>query len=616
MTDGSDTCPDACIEAPAAAPRIDSPHAVGDQLVVALKVGAAVISFLLIGSTLWWQAQHPLAISVYDDVFDRVRLYRSLGSFSQILQYLTALHNEHRILTTRLLTLLDEFVFYGREHTQVTVCNTLQLVSGIFAYRIAFKPAANDSPNVAQIGLGVSTILLLFINPNFIYTLFVPFQVQHAIMTFLCLVAAWLVSRFSLSSQSSDEKRRLLLWLVILAVVASFTLGNAPVILIAAAAIAIVSRWRIRMIIILTLLAIAHTAITLATSPGIGASAFNPIGLLKFALLYLGAPFMRFAPWPAAHPTWWSSAYLAAALGAVVLGTAIGFAVWRFANPRVGGRIATFGLALLLAVVVTGLAAAHSRLQFGVLEGTNKKYASFAGLGWLGVLAVAIGLARDRFTRFRWAETAVYGAMLAVLLPLTVMGYFRETAIWERMADANWENALAAFMQVNDRDRLHGINNDDVEFAQYLTAISSRNSGIFSYFSFRWGDKAGGVLGSLRETECRGSIESLDSIPEAYRANLFQVPGTPATMSGWAWIDKDHAPALTVIAVASDDRIVGAARSTRRSTTAEQMTGRMFRQNVGWFGLARLVEPPPVRFFALSRDNRHYCALGAAGFSH
>jgi hypothetical protein len=36
-------------------------------------------------------------------------------------------------------------------------------------------------------------------------------------------------------------------------------------------------------------------------------------------------------------------------------------------------------------------------------------------------------------------------------------------------------------------------------------------------------------------------------------------------------------------------------------------------KNVGWFGFARVTEPPPVNFFALSRDGKTCCALGGIG---
>jgi hypothetical protein len=252
-------------------------------------------------------------------------------------------------------------------------------------------------------------------------------------------------------------------------------------------------------------------------------------------------------------------------------------------------------------------------MQFGIFEGANKKYASFAALGWLGVLVVAAGMARQRLARWRWAESAVFAAMLALVLPLSIVGYYRETAIWQKMADTNWENAMAAFLHVNDGDRLHGIDGNEDELAEYLGEVERRGRGIFSYFTFRWGDDAGSVLARMRETPCQGSAQSLDQIPEANRTELFPDPGTPEVMFGWGWVNRDRAPPLTIIAVDSHNRIVGVARTTRTSALAEEVTGRKFYQDVGWFGLARLTEPPPLKIFGLSRDGRYYCSLGSLG---
>jgi hypothetical protein len=78
-------------------------------------------------------------------------------------------------------------------------------------------------------------------------------------------------------------------------------------------------------------------------------------------------------------------------------------------------------------------------------------------------------------------------------------------------------------------------------------------------------------------------------------------------------MDEDRQPPGTIIAVDSRERIVGVARITRTSSRAEEWLGQKLDQNAGWFGFARLTEPPPVMFFALSRDGKRVCALGGVG---
>ena len=169
------------------------------------------------------------------------------------------------------------------------------------------------------------------------------------------------------------------------------------------------------------------------------------------------------------------------------------------------------------------------------------------------------------------------------------------------------------FLHFYDHIYLHDIYTDESELKQYIGYAEPRNRGIFSYFPFRWGDEAKIVLATRRPMDCRGVVERVDPIPAQDLTHLFQSPGTPEVISGWAWMDKNHEPPETIIAVDARDRIVGLARMTRASASAEEWLGQKFNQNVGWFGFARLIEPSALSFFALSADGKGYCALGHLG---
>lgn len=67
-----------------------------------------------------------------------------------------------------------------------------------------------------------------------------------------------------------------------------------------------------------------------------------------------------------------------------------------------------------------------------------------------------------------------------------------------------------------------------------------------------------------------------------------------------------------MIAVDPKNRIVGLARTTRPGEIAEEWLSQKLGRDVGWFGFAR-VEETPLRFYAISRNGRHYCALGGIG---
>lgn len=508
-----------------------------------LKVVGATIATTVVALTLLWQLNHHFATPIYDDIFDRLRMYRALHHATLLLRYFASLHNEHRILTTRLFAFVDEFAFSGREYTQVFTTNVLQIVSAVVIYRFIFLPEMGKAWGPADRFFALATLLLLFINPNLLYTLVVPFQLQHAIMAFLSIIGAWVVSQGPWPpGRKEPDLRYLIPRLLGLAVIATFTLGNAPAILIGAAVTAFVLRWSLRTNLLLGGLAAAHTIIVLATTPATGTPSYEPIKILKFTLIYLGSPFLRIDPWPSGYVTWGTSIPLAGIVGSMVAGTALLFSVLLYFREGFGGRTAVFGFMLLVIVIVTGVAAGHSRVQFGIMEAANKKYASFAALGWVGMGAAFAGAARGRLTFVRRPEVGVLALLLVLLLPLSVLGYQREPRVWQKEIDRISEAGLALVLQINDRPKLHDLYTDEAGLAQYRQYVAGKRRGIFAHFRFQWGDDAKQFLSKSRNANCQAEVETMTPIPTADLTTLFDVPGTPVSVSGWAWMSKDHAP--------------------------------------------------------------------------
>jgi hypothetical protein len=584
----------------------------GRTLFVLVLAFLSVTAFDQIIGTLIWEFRNLFAMPAYDDMFDHARMYRAMTGAKEFLLYLISAHNEHRIFTTRILAYLDDKLFGGREYTQVVATNILQICSAWISWRIFTRNDLDSSP-LYKAALFVA-ILLLFVNPNLLYTLIYPFQVQHAIMAVLCVASASLVAKTSgLAEISTSDYRRLIALLLVLALIATLTLGNAPVIFIAAAAMAVVLRWRSWVIAALSLLAVGHTVFILSTTVSTGVQSYNLLKIFKFALIYLGGPFIRLEAWPAGYVTWPGSAYLAALCGAVVLVVGLGFALARLFKPNLGGPTAAFGSMLLAIVIVTALAAGHARAQFGLLEGASKKYSSFSALGWLGVLAVAAGLLREHVKTRRWLMESMLLVTLLVLVPFSISGSNHEFRIWQKWREQNWEAALAVFLQINDGDQLHALDENPNEIREYLSVAQAHNTGIFSRFQFRWGDNAATVLASRKETSCRGEVESATPISPPQLVDVFSAKGTPLTITGWTWMDDDHAPAATIIAIDSAQRIVGAALTTRNSARAETWLGQKFDQDLGWYGFARVTDSAPLKFYALSGTRRTYCPLGTVG---
>jgi len=573
------------------------------------QIALAAAALGLVGATLLWQVFHHFLSPIHDDIFDRLRYYRAVqDGFSQVLSYLVTGHNEHRIFTTRLVEILDEYIFSGREYLQVILSNLIQLGCAVLCFSRMRK---NDDGVIGALFL-FSVLALCFINPNFFYTLVVPFQIQHAIMTLLVIGAALLCSAPASDSPPPGIETRFILMLLLLALVATFTLANAPVILISAASASLVARRPKSTTLILMTAAALHTLVMLVTTAKV-ATTTNDIGLLfKFGFLYWGSPFLRFEPWPAPFATWATSYELATALGAIVFATAVIFGLLRLLKPGLGGTVALFGFAILVAVIVTGFAAGHSRATTGLLEAANKKYASFAALGWVGVLAILVGICRQT-SKTSLSTNLVLAGFAALVLPLSLSAYPRETRVWQKMIDRNWEAVSAAAMGVNAKIWLPELYTDGQNLKAYLDFVEPKRRGLYSFFPFRWGDDVKTVLASRFEVRCRSQVGTLDLINPVDLADVFQGPGKAAKVSGWTWMTDEHAVPQMIVAADAQNHIVGAALVTRRGEKADEWLGQRFSENLEWWGFARLTEAAPYSFYALSADNRKFCSLGHVG---
>ena len=391
------------------------------DLVLAVKVSSGVIAAWLITQLMNFQFHHFYPVPFLDGLLDLLRFYVASGTFSKFLKYLITPHNEHVIATTRLIALADKLAWHGRGHLQVLCSYTFQIGGAIIAYRV-FRPASIRHYPIDRLWT-LSCLLLFFLNANFLFNFAIGFQVQHFIMAFLVILTASHISNVPLKPDLS-KMQSFVIAQIGLAVVATFTLGNAPVLLIAATAMAIILRWNPRWIVILAVLAVAHIVLTLAiivyggeadASEIVGSHTILP--MIAYVLLYLGSfsPFTRLVAWPSTYITWWGSPYLGALLGMTLMAIAIAFTVIRLYRPNWGGRVGTFGLVLMIVVVITAAAAAYTRTNTeGILDGTNSKYASWSALGWLGAFMIVAGAMREQYGDLRRVNTTAVAATMLI----------------------------------------------------------------------------------------------------------------------------------------------------------------------------------------------------------
>lgn len=572
---------------------------------------AVSLSVATIGFVIWNHMGMPL----YDDVYDQGAFHVALAEgWKSLLRYLVSQHNEHRVFTTRLLMIADTWLFQGKEYIQIAVSMALHCLIAVLIFRFMFL---RKRPSISIVDglLFFATLLLLSLNPNYVYTFLVPFQVQHTISAILCVLAAILVGT------ASEEQNgpvltdvRFFVPLVLLAGIATLTLGNSPAIFLGAACCSIVFRWRLPTTALLMFLGIVHVTLVLATTKSVGTTTSNLAEIVQFLVFYLGSPLFRFTLWPGTVESFWTSPVLANVTGSAVLFIAVCYSVARFLKPQLGGRDGAAGLALMSFVVATGMAAAYSRAQFGILEAGNKKYSSFACLGLIAALMIVTSILKDRETHRSWiALRRLYVFVLLFLIPMSYVGYLRETEIWQKASERSWEAAIGVVMKINSRPIKESIASPLDEFERYVNQVEPSGLGPFSSIEYHWGQNLSPVLASMSQTECRGSFEMITAIPESEKQQYFEVTGYPATIGGWSWIPATRSPATTVVAIDSDNKVVGVAKTTRTSQAAEEWLGQKFHTRMGWHGFARAKNLTAIKLIALDDTKRLYCELDPLG---
>ena len=568
------------------------------------------VGLSIVGYTIFWVAAHHYMMPVNDDIYDRLRLIRSGPTWSEFFKYLIAPHNEHRIATTRIIALADDAFFRGKENLQIYLCIILQLIIALIA-AVNLARDIDGRSLCANYIFPFSIFAVLSVNPMFLYTFAIQFQIQHTLMaTMIVGLSAWASGLF-IARPSIGRFSVIVGVLFGLALLATFTLGNAPVLLMAFAFMAALARWPIKYIAVLSVLAFGHAGLILLTKSAAGpGSSFDLINIAKFVMIYLGSPFLRFGAWPATFVTWGTYEGLAYILGGVIFSVFSAAVLVRLFKPGFGGKALSFGLFILTCIFITALAGAYTRVGFGILEGANKKYASFAALGWLGAIAISVGVVQEMSrTRVNTALTIFYIFLAAVLFPMTIYSGQSEMRIWQKASDRSAESSIAVLLKINSAAHLHDLFPDPPAAADYFRDIEQRNLSVFSRYPVRWGADATKFLARYKQSSCKGEVERFDPIAPTDLSQVFDVPGTPFTMRGWAWMTDSRSPASFVIAVDASDRIVGFALSTRVSERAEEWLSQKFTSNAGWFGFARTTDSPVSRFYAIEKGKREYCLI-------
>ncbi len=289
---------------------------------------------------------------------------------------LFALHNEHRILTTRLVLFADAILFRMSGVMPILfIYATLALTAAGVAALCADTARRAGIVFLAALGLAWSTCQW----PN----LASAFQVQMSLVHLFALVA---LAALSVGSTAA------LLVAAAADFLAVFSLGSGVFLIFPLGLVAALTR-RYRAFVPLAVFHLALTVVYLnATSSADAIYGFAPLRSFSLMLEFVGLPF--------------AGAASAGAAGLLVFASLLALAIRRSAAGAGDGRTAAL-LGLAAFALIEGAVVAYTRFAYGV----GPRYGTAAVVFWLATLAAAWRMAGHRFA----------AAMAAVACGLTLV---------------------------------------------------------------------------------------------------------------------------------------------------------------------------------------------------
>jgi uncharacterized membrane protein YjjB (DUF3815 family) len=440
---------------------------------------------------------------------------------------------------------------------------------------------------------------------------------------FLSCMTMFIALRCVASLKDSIEERRrgrpsvLLAATIAVSIITNFSFGSGLFIWVAVFTVAILHRLPLRYILALISASIAATGLyfsDLATGrPGLFSRLLNePTGVLKFFLMYLGAPASSMV-----RRYGISGAEVAPVAASMVLG-AIGLLIsiillvlelrtsWR---GKKASRLRVVMLGVVVFVLTTGFATAMVRKELHALA---PRFGAFKSMFWAAIL---VALATHIWSAPRRRKPAIAGLTAILLLApplLTIqqVAYFKP---WKHLELRNSASALAYVVDVRDEtsdSTLHP--NHPRLVAPTMKYLKERGLNLFA-------EKPGAPLGhALHEllskaasNTCLGKVTSVIPLSD---------PDLGAVkMIGWAWNERTSSPVERLLILDDETRVIGLARWSGKPPHREaaRLTGEADAAWSTWQGYAKGVSSGlQLKVVGILPDQETFCELWSKPSEH
>ena len=442
------------------------------------------------------------------------------------LPWLWAQHNEHRILTTKLLFLLDVEFFHGKQIFLLTCIFLLQLLQVAL---LSWSLRTLGGWRGPQWRLGTGLIAYCILCPTQYENLVWGFQVQFIMTACMATLAI-----LSLLLYRRNERTSLLVVSIVAATLATWSLANGMLLwplLIAAALWMRMQRhaWRA-----LTIAAVFNLALYFYGYHRTAAGSALPTlsRSVRYIVVYFGSTFVR-------H----SDGAVAMIAGIVGIVAAAFFIASSFRHRDNPSPLLTAVSLLMLFTLATAAVTSAGRLHLGVEQATASRYQSFALLFWC-----SLGLTILSHVAGRPREQCLATALVIAMLVFA-------TQVRLPLIDAQWRQlrlnkiSLALLTGVQDDELLPEAYPDPQVVLRSSEFMRQHRLSVFA-------DSDSALLGKpfadafhpVPASACFGELTSEEILPTE--------DGQALRLEGYAWDRSRQRPAKDILVV-TDGKITG-----------------------------------------------------------
>ena len=449
-----------------------------------------------------------------------------------------AQHNEHRILLSRVLFWIDLSYFRGEQWFLLSV-NFLLVAAIVCVFFAILRERLSSGDGVSESRALFPLVAIVLCSWLQSENLTWAFQSQVFLVNLLPLVAFFLLHRAAASPTTSRRS------FALASAAGTASLGamaSGIFVLPLMSALALTLRMDRKRTALLAALAVAGVGLYLhgyhsppAHGSPIETLRRDPLGVLRFVLLYFGGPLFFVT----------GGSKIAATVAGLCWMCLAAVAAWEWRRETAPATLQAALLAFLAYAGATAFATGAARLVFGVDAALACRYQTPVLMAWATLVALYAPQLGHLLQRQR--NRAAFLALLvpALLLPRQLEALQpKDGMLFER-----WIAALALELGVADQQQISSI--APSAQAGLAAAAGPRETGasIFGNPLLKDARKViGEVAGGVSAVSCRGNWEAVGAIPGEPRY---------VRISGWAFAADPRAAPKRVLVLDAKRRIVG-----------------------------------------------------------